>query len=260
MRLARTADGIAFQVSERLEEAGFIAAFSERTGGASEGPFRSLNLGLRAGDDPGRAAENRRRLVRALGVDAFACVRQVHGDRILRAGASSRGRGFLDPATALGDADGMVTDVHGLAVAVLTADCVPIALGDPETGQIAVVHAGWRGVAAGVLDRAVALFARPASVVAAVGPAVGPDHYEVGEDVLAAVGAGTKRGAVVQGRRGAVRRRLDLAATVEQQLRELGLPAVERAEGCTGCLVDRFFSHRRDGTTGRQAVIALRAQ
>lgn len=258
MRSVRTAEGIAFQTAESLERAGVLASFTERTGGVSEGPFRSLNLGLRAGDVPWRAAENRRRVATSLGIDEFASVRQVHGTTILAAGTSPGGRRPRDQTTPLGDADGIVTDVAGIAVAVLAADCVPIAMAAAASPRLVVIHVGWRGLAGGILDHSVSLFDRPAGVLVAIGPSIGPDHYEVGADVVEAVAAGTDGEAVTVERRRGSRSHLDLAGTAERRLRRLGVAHVERAVGCTACLEDRFFSHRRDGTTGRQALIAVR--
>jgi purine-nucleoside/S-methyl-5'-thioadenosine phosphorylase / adenosine deaminase len=253
----RTVDGITFLTSPRLESAGFLVACTERTGGTSAKPYASLNLGLRSGDDPEAVGENRRRVIAALGIEPFACVRQKHGARVVRAGPSRAGGGFLDPDQALGDADGMVTTSRGVALAVLAADCVPVALADPSSGRLAVVHAGWRGVAAGILREALRHFADPAEVRGVVGPAIGPDHYEVGEDVALAVSAATDKGAVTQ--RVGASLRLDLPASVARILRESGVTKVERAEECTACLPRRFFSHRREGPgTGRQSMIAVR--
>jgi YfiH family protein len=256
MRPFRTSDGIAAERPDGLQDAGFLVAFTERTGGVSNGPFATLNVDLRGGDDVAAARENRRRTVRALGVDAVACARQVHGAAIVAAGRDDAGRGFLDPARALGDADGIITDEPNVAIVVLAADCVAIALADPALGRLAVVHAGWRGTAAGIVDRAVAAFDEPARTLAAIGPAVCADHYEVGHDVVTAVGAATGDGAVVE-RRGS-RPHLDLASTIERRLRVLGVRRIERSGSCTACEPARFFSHRRDGLTGRQALIAMR--
>lgn len=248
--------GIHVLVPDRLESDGFLVAFTERTGGVSEHAFRSLNLGLRCGDDPARALENRHRVCGAVGVPPFALVRQVHGTRVVRAGRRRMGAGFQDPSTALGSADAIVTSSRGVALAVLTADCVPVALADPAAGRLAVVHAGWRGVAHGVLRSAVGCFPRPAEVRAAVGPAIGPDHYEVGEEVAGAVSAASPSGAVTS--RSGSRLLLDLPATVTRILRGLGVRRIDREEVCTACEPDRFFSYRRDGVTGRQALVAMR--
>lgn len=248
--------GITVLVPERLESEGFLVAFTERGGGVSSDRFHSLNLGLRCGDDPGNALENRWRVCRAIGMPPFSLARQVHGARVLVADREPPGAGFEDPSAALGDADAIITSASAVPVAVLTADCVPVALAHPRTGRLAVVHAGWRGVANGVIQEAVGCFEKPAEVRAAVGPAVGPDHYEVGEDVAGAVSAASAVGAVTT--REHSRLLLNLAATVARILRELGVRAIEVEEVCTACEPDRFFSHRRDGITGRQALLAMR--
>lgn len=249
--------GVRALVPGRLEHAGFWVAFTERSGGVSEGPFASLNLGLRAGDDPGRAQENRRRLASAMGLEAFAVGRQVHGTRVGRVGARRAGAGFADPADAFPGTDALTTARPGVGVAVLTADCVPVALGDPGTGRVSVIHAGWRGTAAGVIGAALRAFPDPARLLAAVGPAIGPDHYEVGREVLEAVNGPAGGTAVARGRGPKVR--LDLPATVVGLLRAAGVREVEwDAALCTACAPDRFFSYRRDGRTGRQGVVAVR--
>jgi YfiH family protein len=248
--------GIPVLVPERIEADGFLVAFSERAGGISDEPFRSLNLGLRCGDDPARALENRRRLCGALGVPPFALVRQVHGERVVRAGRARAGGGFEDPSTALGSADAIVTSARRVPIAVLTADCVPVVLADPPTGRLAVVHAGWRGVASGVLGSALRQFGDPGRLEAAVGPAIGPDHYPVGRDVAEAVSAASPGGAVLARSDSWIL--LDLPATVVRILEGAGIRAIDRADVCTACERERFFSHRRDGVTGRQAVLAMR--
>jgi hypothetical protein len=129
-------------------------------------------------------------------------------------------------------------------------------MADPVTRLVAAVHAGWRGVAAGVLTEAVCIFPEPGRVLAAIGPAVGPDHYEVAEDVVAAVGSASGAGAITA--RGGARPHLDLAGTVARILGELGVGSVERSEDCTACQEARYFSYRRDGPTGRQALVAAR--
>jgi YfiH family protein len=248
--------GISVLVPEGMESEGFLVAFTERGGGVSKDAFRSLNLGLRCGDDPGNALTNRERLCRALEMPPFSLARQVHGARVVVADEGKGGAGFEDPSTALGDADAIVTSTRGHPVAVLVADCVPVALAHPPTGRLAVAHAGWRGVAAGVLPAALGHFEKPSEVLAAVGPAVGPDHYEVGEEVAGAVSGASEQGAITT--RKASRIHLNLPATVTRILRELGVRDIEWDEVCTACQPDRFFSHRRDGITGRQALLAMR--
>jgi polyphenol oxidase len=250
--------GLAVLVPTHLEGAGFLVAFSERTGGISADAFASLNLGLRAGDAIGNARENRRLLCAALGIGSFAVGRQVHGARFARVGPKRAGSGFTDPATAFAATDILTTASAGVPVGILTADCVPVALADPRAGRLAVVHAGWRGVAAGVIGAALGLFPDPARVMAAVGPSIGSDHYEVGADVAGLVGSASERGPIVRGR--GPQLWLDLPGTVVRILEERGVRSVEADGDCTACRPDRFFSYRRDGVTGRQGVVAVRLE
>ena len=243
-------------VSKRMASDGFLVAFSERTGGVSPAPFDSLNLGLGTDDERGRVVANRRRACDALGIRDFACARQEHGGRAARIGPQRRGAGFEDPANAIRSADALSTAARSVMLGCLTADCVPIALADPGAGRVAVVHAGWRGIVAGVVTAALNHFASPARVSAAIGPAIGPDHYEVGEDVALAVSASSAAGAPV--RHAGSSLYLDLPGTVARALKEHGVRTIERAEECTACEPARFFSHRRDRLTGRQALIAGR--
>src|SRR6266511_2868413 len=178
---------VAVLVDPRLESEGFLVAFSERSGGVSDGPFRGLNLGLKSGDDPDAVRENRRRLIGALGIPAFPCPRQAHSTNVVRVGPESAGRGFADSAQGIPATDALLTTSAGVPIAVLAADCVPVVLVDPAAGEIAVVHAGWRGVAAGMVRTVLGAFANPAGVEAIVGPAVGPDHFEVAEERAVAV-------------------------------------------------------------------------
>jgi len=243
-------------VSTALEDVGFLAAFTERTGGSSEGPFRSLNLGVATKDAPERVFDNRRRISTGFGLDQMAALRQVHGSTVVPVEAGPSWRGFDGGRRDVPQGDALTTASADLGLLVLTADCVPVAMADPVTRTLAVAHAGWRGVAAGVLMQVVATFPEPGRVRAAVGPAIGPDHYEVGEEVVAAVASASIGGAITTGL--AVRPHLDLPGTVAQILGELGVRHIERSEECTACLPDRFFSYRRDGPTGRQALIAVR--
>jgi purine-nucleoside/S-methyl-5'-thioadenosine phosphorylase / adenosine deaminase len=243
-------------VSTTLERDGFVAAFSERSGGVSEGSYRSMNLSFAVDDDDDRVRTNRGRLVEGLGVDRFATAQQVHGTKLVRIGAKRAGAGFAGIEDRVPGADGMVATAAGVALAVLTADCVPVVLASGAQGAVAVVHAGWRGIAAGIVGAAAALFDTPGDVRVAIGPAVGPDHYEVGEDVALAVAAGTQAGAVTT--RGDGVTRLDLAGTIRAELRALGIRKVDDVELCTACNPDRFFSYRVDEITGRQCGLAMR--
>ncbi|HYX11516.1 MAG TPA: polyphenol oxidase family protein [Candidatus Acidoferrum sp.] len=243
-------------VSTPLESDGFLAAFSERSGGVSPSPYESLNLSLAVGDDDAAVGENRRRLTEGLGIDRFATAQQVHGAKLVRIGAKRAGAGFEGLEDRVPGADAMLATGAGIALAVLTADCVPVVAASAAAGILAVAHAGWRGIAAGVVGTVAAAFDSPKDVRVAIGPAVGPDHYEVGEDVALAVAAGTEAGAVTERRDGTTR--LDLVGTIRAELRALGIRRVDDTGLCTACHPDRFFSYRRDEITGRQAAVAVR--
>jgi YfiH family protein len=229
----------------RWEVAGpYAIVFTTREGGVSEGAFASLNLGLATADRPEHVHENRQRVVTSLGGDpeALALNRQVHGATVLRASAGSRGEA---------EGDALWTDEPGLPVGALTADCVPIAL-VREAGErpaVAVVHAGWRGLLAGVVPAAVETLGE--KVAAAVGPAIGPCCFEIGDEVARPLRAAFGADVVRVGRG-------DLPLATERALRAAGVATVERFDACTVCERERFFSHRRDaGVTGRQGVLGL---
>jgi YfiH family protein len=220
----------------------YEVAFSTREGGVSEGPYASLNLGRATADEPERVSENRRRLCAEVGAepDALAMNYQHHSADVLGARAGSRDeRG-----------DGIWTDERGLPVLALAADCLPIALARANGSQpaLALLHAGWRGLLEGIVPAGVSALGGGV-VAAAVGPAIGPCCYEVGEDVAdrfrRAFGFGLYRDG-----------RLDLWTAAERALRAAGCVRVDRIDLCTACSPERFFSHRRDeGLTGRQGVI-----
>jgi YfiH family protein len=224
--------------------------FSTRKGGVSEGPYESLNLGILTDDEPDRVACNRAILADGLGLDPtdIAMGWQVHGTDIESWDAPpAPGRdGFGEPGAELARVDGHVTDLAGLGLLVLVADCLPVALAAP--GRVAMLHCGWRGLAGGIVGRGVEMFDEPP--VAAVGPGIGQCCYEVGEEVLEAFSdvEGAARG-----------RMLDLRAVAEAKLRAAGVERVEHVDLCTHCRPDLFFSHRRDGgVTGRQSGLAWR--
>src|SRR5690349_11760687 len=225
--------------------------FSLRTGGVSEGPWASLNLGRSVGDDPARVEENLARLARAAGVEGgFAAVSQVHGDAVLKATGPS-----LPGAPVLGEADALWTDRPGVALGIRTADCVPILLVDPEGGRIAAVHSGWKGTDLKIARKAVEVLrsagSAPERILAAVGPAIRACCDEVSEDLAERFGRASGEGAVS---REAGRPHLDLPFAVRQTLLESGLSGqnIGVLPLCTACEEKRFFSHRRDrGLSGR---------
>ena len=228
-----------------LDLPGARVAFSTRVGGVSEGPYRSLNLGILTDDDRGRVEENRDRLARAVSLAPAAIVqgRQVHGTELAewpRGPRTDDGGGRRLEPGALPSVDGHLTDAPGLGLLVLVADCLPVALVAP--GRAAMVHCGWRGLAGGIVEAAVARFDAPPA--AAIGPGIGRCCYEVADEVLAAFNddAGAAEG-----------RRLDLRAVARRRLEASGVSRIEDVDECTSCRPDLFFSHRRDrGVTGRQ--------
>jgi YfiH family protein len=219
--------------------------FSTRVGGVSEGPYESLNLGYLTGDDRELVVENRRRLAAALGLDPENVLigRQVHEAELAVHLEPQRPSPFDSPGSPLAEVDGQVAIEAGVAPLVFTADCLPIALSGPA--GVAMLHCGWRGLAAGIIGRGVEAIA---ATDAAIGPGIGPCCYEVGEDVLGAFAA---LGIDAPGPM------LDLTEVARRMLAAAGVERVEAAELCTSCEEERFFSHRRDaGSTGRQAGLA----
>ena len=227
----------------RWEIDGYVVAFTTRVGGVSEGPYASLNLGRKSGDEVERADENRRIACDALGADVekLALNYQVHSDRVLRAAAGQRGE----------HADGLWTDEPGLPILAMSADCLPIAVARVGTSRpaVAVLHAGWKGLLAGIVAEGADALAG-GTLAAAIGPAIGPCCYEVGEEVAAPFRRRFGEDIVRESR-------LDLWTSAERALRAAGVERVERVDRCTACEPETFFSHRRDaGRTGRQGVIA----
>ena len=226
-----------------VELRGARALFTTRRGGHSTGPYASLNLGRLTDDDP--QTVNRNRAALQARVDGrLAMVRQVHGARVRRLAEAP-------PDGQLFEADGQVTGTRGLAPMVLTADCLPIVVaGD---GAVAVLHAGWRGLASGIVEegvRAVRELAGSRPMTAAIGPGAGGCCYAVGEEVhgrFASYGEAVRRDG-----------KLDLKAIAREQLERAGVGVVHDAGLCTICSDPAlFFSHRRDdGITGRQAGVA----
>ena len=227
----------------RWEIAGYEVAFTTRVGGVSRGPYSSLNLGRKSGDDVERADENRRIACAAIGadVDKLALNYQVHSDRVVRAAPGLRNE----------RADGLWTDEPGLPILAMSADCLPIALARTASAvpAVAVLHAGWKGLLAGIVAAGADGLGN-GRLAAAIGPGIGPCCYEVGEDVAAPFRQRFDDDVVRDGR-------LDLWTSAERALRAAGVERVDRYDRCTFCEPESFFSHRRDaGVTGRQGVIA----
>jgi len=219
---------------------------TERTGGVSSGIYASLNLGTHVGDAPADVAKNRRRLVRAGRLpDEPVWLEQVHGTRIV-----DLDRGWSGPA------DGAVTGRAGVVCAVMTADCLPVLLAARSTRRIGVAHAGWRGLAAGILPAAIAALAvDPADIVAWLGPAIGAAVYEVGDEVRAEFTSADPAAAAGFAPSPRGRWLADLAGLARRSLIAAGVAAVHGGELCTYTEADRFFSHRRAAPCGRMATL-----
>ena len=234
--------------------------FSTRVGGASQGPYSSLNLSGTVGDDPHAVEENVRRFANAVAIGRpVLTARQVHGTRMIFVdhGASAE---LLPPPQI--EADALATRSRTVAVGVRTADCTPILVHAPRAGAVAAVHAGWRGTHARVLTQAIEALVRDHGATAAelrivIGPRIGPCCFEVGEEVAAQFAA-SPPGVVI---RRAARTFVDLGLANRSECLASGVPAgqIEDMGRCTFCEADVFFSHRRDhGTTGRHvSFIAL---
>jgi YfiH family protein len=222
---------------------GYKVVFTTRLGGVSTGPYASLNLGRKSGDLVERVDENCRLACESIGaeLDKLALNYQVHSDRVVRAAPGARGE----------HADGLWTDEPGLPVLAMSADCLPIVLAriNGHAPAVAVLHAGWRGLLDGIVASGVTALGE-AGLAAAIGPAIGPCCYEVGEEVATPYRERFGDDVMQNGR-------LDLWTSAERALRAAGVDHVHRLNRCTACEPETFFSHRRDaGRTGRQGVIA----
>lgn len=222
------------------------AAFGTRLGGVSSTPYESLNIGVLTDDSDANVVANRHRLAAALGraPETVPIGLQVHGAELAFHVAPQDPSPFAAPGPKLEEVDGHVVTAPGLAPLVLTADCLPVALAGP--GGVAILHCGWRGLAAGMIAAGAAAVEAES---AAIGPGIGPCCYEVGPEVLGAfaeLGEGVADGPM-----------LDLPEVARRLLAAAGVERVESAGLCTSCEDELFFSHRRDhGRTGRQGNLA----
>jgi YfiH family protein len=226
-----------------------VIAFTTRQGGVSGGDFASLNLGFATRDDPAAVAENRLRALVAAGADPGRAqsLRQVHGNAVLEAAAGAPGA-YLAAGTAWPEGDALVTSEPGLPLIAHGADCLTAALVAADGSRLATVHAGWRGLVAGVLEAAAERVGGGFSAV--IGPGAGVCCFAVGADVATQLAGRFGDDVVVAGR-------ADLAACARRALERSGAAELVSAGLCTICDAERFHSHRRDGRgSGRQAVIA----
>jgi polyphenol oxidase len=237
--------------------AGFLHGFPERTGGVSQGPRSSLNLGARWGDDRASVDANRRLLAEHAGYDParLLATRHVHGTAVWRVG---------EPLPEDAEFDGLVCDRPGPVLGAFAADCTPILFAEHEARVSGAAHAGWRGTVAGVVQNVVRRMAeagaRPERLRVALGPSIGPCCFEVGPEVVAEFRAafGALPGLVVAGPR---KDHLDLRVATRATLERAGVRPehIDDRPPCTRCEADRFFSYRRDGRDGgvHMAFIAM---
>ncbi|MHB1016903.1 MAG: polyphenol oxidase family protein [Coriobacteriia bacterium] len=255
-------DGLAIHVVPSLFEAcGVGIAFSERIGGVSDAPWSSLDLAGHVGDDPVRVDRNRDLLCEAIGIgalrDRLTTATQVHGTAVTRVGATGSGSGShvnrdRGPINAT---DALWTTERGVPLLMMFADCVPIILVRPSIPAVAVVHAGWRGTAAGVIQAAASeLRALPGrdDLSAYVGPHIGPCCYEVGPECVSHFGSTFVTIT-------AASTHLDLGAAVADALERSGVPEGRQWHLgiCTAHNTDHFYSHRAEGPTGRHGALAV---
>lgn len=238
------------------------AVMSTRAGGVSGGPWSSLNLGGRVGDDPAAVARNRSRFAAAIGA-APVYLHQVHGTRVVQLTQADAGAG-----AATLTADAAVTNLPGIACAVQVADCLPVLLAAADGSAVAAAHAGWRGLAGGVVEAALHALCTlancpPREVVAWLGPCIGPHRFEVGDDVVQAFADppphdGAPRFVPHRRADGSMGWLANLPQLARDRLAAAGVVAVAGGAWCTVEDPSRFFSFRRDGITGRLAAAVWR--
>ncbi len=223
------------------------AVVTVRTGGCSIGSYATLNLGDHVGDAPAAVASNRQRLAHWLGLAEarMQWLKQVHGVRVVEA----------DPGQGVQEADAVTTQRANVGCVVMTADCLPVFFCDRQGSRVAVAHAGWRGLCAGVLEATVASFSEPGDVIAWLGPAIGPAHFEVGDEVYRAFVARAAENATCFVASPTVPNRwlADLYQLARLTLQRQGVQSITGGGFCTFSDTARFFSYRRDGQTGRMA-------
>ena len=244
---------------------GATVATSTRHGGVSVGPYASLNLGLHVHDDPDAVVANREQVASDFGVDLANVVfaEQVHGAGVTVVDRSHAGRGARRLDDAVAESDALVTTTPGLTLVMLVADCLPLVLIDPEARVLAVVHAGWRGTAAGVSNRAISamceLGARPARVHTYLGPAVHPDLYQVDDPVRTALADAVAPEMLAHGVArpdGPGHWRVDLVAANRQQLGLAGVSSSAIASSELSTNDEAYFSDRATRPCGRFALLA----
>jgi YfiH family protein len=255
-------NGVVVYRFETLDRTSVDALVTTRTGGRSSGPYQSLNLGLRVGDDPETVLDNRRRAFDAFELDLARSVwcRQIHADEVVEVDNSDAGRGAFTEENIVPDADALVTDSPGLPLCVTLADCVPIVLHDPTNGVLGLAHAGWGGTISRIARRTVEFMkeqfgSSPENLIAGIGPSIGPERYEVGPEVVqrAIEAFGDCARALMRQLPDPQKALFDLWTANRIDLEAAGVLSsrIEVAEISTDVHLDEFYSHRVEGTTGR---------
>lgn len=230
------------------------ALSTTRTGGQSRAPYDGLNLADHVGDDPARVRANRELLRSCCGLPAAPhWLRQVHGCQVSRVTTAGAGSEHGPEPT---EADAALASSPGVVCAVMTADCLPVLLCDDAGQVVAAAHAGWRGLAAGVLECTVARMGCAGEDLHAwLGPAIGPEHFEVGDEVRKMFCAQSEQAATAFRPNPRGRWLADLYLLARQRLRAMGVWRISGGDLCTYSDAQRFFSHRRDRVTGRMASL-----
>lgn len=228
--------------------ANIIGATTLRTGGVSLGPYDSLNIAMHVGDDLGRVKQNRQIIKSSLDLPAEPVwLEQIHSDRVIKA----------VPNMPAQQADASYTDQSGVVCAVMTADCLPLLICAVDGSQVAAIHAGWRGLLAGVIGNTVSVFGQRELMVW-LGPAIGPDCFEIGSEVRDAFmkKSAESANAFKPGKCG--KWLADIYQLARNELSDLGITRIYGGKLCTVTDPDRFFSYRRETTTGRMATLIWR--
>ncbi|MGH1471394.1 MAG: peptidoglycan editing factor PgeF [Cellvibrionaceae bacterium] len=254
-----------WQTSDGKPPASVRAFVTYRSGGGSAAPFYSNNLALHVGDDKNAVEKNRENLSALLHLDAsIAWLNQVHSDRIV-----TENNYFTEFANDLiVEADGVISSSNKLVCAIMTADCLPVLFCNKQGTQVAAIHAGWRGLANGILKKAVLAFKNNEAddLMVFLGPGIGRDHYEVGEDVISAleltVSLKREKFSVLSigesklpEESSASKYYLDMIAVARAQLTEMGVMNISGGDHCSFAEAEHFYSYRRDGVTGRMASL-----
>lgn len=263
--IEKLSQNILYLASEGMDSAGGVAhGFSTRVGGVSEGMWAGLNLGARRGDDPDHVRENCRRFLSAIGAGStLAKTNQVHGDGVRVITTADQLEDICGKVDY--EADALVTALPGVALMVTVADCVPILLYDPVRRVVAAIHSGWRGTAAGVVTRTVERMVdvyncRPGDILAAIGPSIGPEHFETHEDVPNAMMAALATPALqfIQIKENG-KFSVDLKGLNRLRLEQAGLSPdhIAVSTECTACNEERYWSHRKMGNNRGTMAAAI---